>query len=293
MEQLIKQNLIDTIRLYLPEEFTLENHPVRKNTGAERDAVFLVGKEKTGVSPVVYLEDYLEELQSGRETKDTAREIVRQLLSFMPSSHQQRNLYESLWHFEKAKDRIIFRLLSGTRHRDFLRDCPGRPYLDLLVSYAVLMEREDMDGYGLAQVKNPLAEHWGVSEEELFRLACRNTEKRLGKLLKPLSDYAPLITVPEESPGLYCLTNDAGFYGAGLILYPEILRNFSEEQGSDILIVPSSVHEVILIPRKDACPEAELNRIIREVNGMLNDEEILSDHAYLYRRSTGTTESLL
>ena len=81
------------------------------------------------------------------------------------------------------------------------------------------------------------------------------------------------------------LTNTNRTNGAGVILYPNVLKEFAEEMGHDFYIIPSSIHETILLPMLGDDWEA-LSQMVKEVNAtQLAPEEVLSDHVYEYRRS--------
>ena len=76
--------------------------------------------------------------------------------------------------------------------------------------------------------------------------------------------------------------------GASVMLYKDPLRDFANYMGHDLYILPSSIHEVILIPAYDHDSYDELTSMVKEVNStQLSKEEILSDHVYFYSRETG------
>lgn len=87
---------------------------------------------------------------------------------------------------------------------------------------------------------------------------------------------------------MYVLTNTEKLYGASAILYPNILSYFAKRLKADLYLLPSSIHEVLLLPN---CPDinlSELNCIVQEVNqSHVQKEEILSDHAYLFKQDAG------
>lgn len=84
------------------------------------------------------------------------------------------------------------------------------------------------------------------------------------------------------------LTNTEKFYGAAAIIYgKDKIRGLAEKEGNDIVIIPSSVHECILFPYDESMPFELLNAMVNEVNtSEVKEEEILSDHVYMYDRQT-------
>ena len=85
----------------------------------------------------------------------------------------------------------------------------------------------------------------------------------------------------------YVLTNCRGIKGAATVLYKGVLKTFADKIGNDLFILPSSVHEVILVPYEDSMNVAELGAIVKAINlSEVPDEDVLSDHVYLYSRKT-------
>ena len=79
------------------------------------------------------------------------------------------------------------------------------------------------------------------------------------------------------------LTNSRKTYGACSILYPGMLEQLAERIGGDYYMIPSSVHEFLLVPAEREQDREELKKMIAEVNRTeLPPEEVLSDHLYLY-----------
>jgi hypothetical protein len=89
---------------------------------------------------------------------------------------------------------------------------------------------------------------------------------------------------------MYVLTNNIRFYGATCITYPNVIKEFADEHNSDVVIIPSSIHEVILIPKSDLCMDS-IDEMIENVNRQeLDKVDVLSNHRYVYKRNTGEIE---
>ena len=84
---------------------------------------------------------------------------------------------------------------------------------------------------------------------------------------------------------MYAMSNKSSFNGAATILYKDALKTFAEEKEHDVFVIPSSVHEVILVPDDGTIPAGYIQRIIAEVNQtQLSPSEILSDQLLYYSR---------
>ena len=91
----------------------------------------------------------------------------------------------------------------------------------------------------------------------------------------------------EDMP-LYVLTNTRGFYGAAAILYEGLLEQCVRKFPGDVFVIPSSVHELLLVSAEDVWSAQEMTEMIRCVNQTgVAPEEILSDHVYIYRKNLG------
>ena len=84
---------------------------------------------------------------------------------------------------------------------------------------------------------------------------------------------------------MYILTNDSGINGAASLLYDGVIDEFAERFAADVIVIPSSVHEVLLVPLKEEYDVSESNMLVKEVNNtIVDEEETLADNVYIYRR---------
>ena len=139
------------------------------------------------------------------------------------------------------------------------------------------------------------AEHmdmWKVTEEDLYYRASKNTQELLPY------EFAPMRTVIEELLGLgmeegptekmYILSNEMRSYGAAALIYPDCLRKIAGVVGENFFVIPSSVHETIIVAESEAPGREELASMIEEINEtQVEAEEVLSDRAYYYDRESG------
>lgn len=205
--------------------------------------------------------------------------------------------------FEDAKKKIIYRLVDFGRNRKLLEDIPCIRYCDMAVTFYLLIEINE-NGQVAALIHNHHMRKWNVDVDTLYRLAKRNTPRLLPPSLSSIVDILERIgrehTQDEDMeevsgylPGeqtrgfLHVLTNRESMYGAAVILYDGVLRRFAKKRGSDLYILPSSIHEVLLMPCTTQMEAAWLRKTVREINQTkVSKEEVLSDNVYLYSRKT-------
>ena len=199
--------------------------------------------------------------------------------------------------WESAKERIVVELVKESWNRELLEKLPYRAFLDLAVIYRLKMW-ECKSGDAVQTVTNKMMEHWKITEEELYEAALANLQKEEFEIIggyQAVQDMIEeLIDVKEESEfheWMYIFTNRSRIKGAAAMLRTDLLDRFAKAQESDLIILPSSVHEVILLPTMDDEDAAELRRIVQDINEKeVQEEERLSDEVYYFRRSTGAVE---
>ena len=126
----------------------------------------------------------------------------------------------------------------------------------------------------MSQVLKQLAQEAlgdGYDEDALDSLIKAAEERRL--------ENEPLF------PTLYVLTNPAGVNGAACMAYPQVIKNFADRMGRDILILPSSIHEVLLVTDADHYDHEDMSQMVNDINlTEVPPEDRLSNQIYRYRR---------
>ena len=170
---------------------------------------------------------------------------------------------------------------------------PHREFHDLAVVYYCKMEHELL-GKGSIMVDNEHLKIWGVTEDEIDRLARENTVRLLPyqiynmeTLLKETFGIDAKGEMSQELP-MYVLTNTEKYLGAVNIIYDSILDAVAKQLEDDYFVLPSSIHECIIIPALKDIRETELHRMVRDINReCVADEEVLGDTVYRYDRAKG------
>ncbi len=201
--------------------------------------------------------------------------------------------------YENAKDNIIFQLINTEQNKEMLKGMPHREFQDLSIIYRWIVSSE-RDGVHSAVINNSLAEHFGMSEEELFKAATENTKRIFPPVVKDVNSIMREMFIKDGLPEeiaemmigeipseimMYVITNERGINGAASMLYEDKLYELAEKLESDLYIIPSSVHEVIAVSA-DLGDPYELAAMVSEVN-MSNVElnERLSNQVYHYDKN--------
>lgn len=280
---------------------------IQKNNGICLDALCFF-RDCTRCSPLVYLDPLYDEYLSGGSLDEICSEILRGLRKEPPFTDE---FLERMQDIDSVKDLISFRLISRKDNKTLLSDVPWVPFLDLaMVFYLYLGSTASTHTTALIHTEQMTL--WHLSTESLYCLAVKNTPRlfpasiyRLEDLLAgelissvpsdpgafpgahPLSGPIASDLLPDSSPALYVLTNSAGIHGAACLAYRDIIKNFADQAGMDLIILPSSIHEVLLIPDTRSCRYEDIRDMIKKVNSEdVPPEDRLSDELYLYDRSS-------
>ena len=250
----------------------------------------LANNGKTMISPTLYINDMYEKYLKTGDLQETLRESAEALDEvFREAAIPPLDL-------STAKDNIIFQLVNTMQNEDMLKNLPHREFQDLSIIYRWVAGVDD-NGIASSIINNNLAESLGMGEEQLFKAAAENTRRILPPVIKSmdeviremfLADGMPpevadimLDEIPPER-GMWIISNERGTNGAASMLYENELHKLSVQLGTDLFILPSSIHEVIAVPADDLKPE-ELAQMVSEVNmGQVALEERLSNQVYYY-----------
>lgn len=192
--------------------------------------------------------------------------------------------------FPLMKDQIIFYFVSFYTEKDRYLQFPYRVIGDMTLMYGILWKNEKGEDC-LIPVTCEHLNLWGKQESELFEIAKENTSRLLPVCLRSMEELLCKFLSEEEKGGMqeeiYVLTNRRGYLGAAAMLYEGILERFSAQMGSDLYILPSSIHEVILLPFRGQKKES-LQEMVEEINKKeVPCSDILSNKVYQYSKKSG------
>ena len=266
------------------------NHVI-KNNGCEMDGLVIMEKGKD-IAPTIYLDSFYELYTNGENIKNIIRQIE---VIYEQNKNNVTFDVNILKHFDTIKDKIVYKVVNYRSNEKLLEQVPHKRILDLAVVFYCLLDNE----YGrsaTALIYNNNLKNWNVTIDDVYKAALKNTPDLLHSKISSmaalfekcgvnvdgeevdLKDYVP--------SDMYVLTNESKLNGAACILYENVLYDFAQKLGADLYILPSSVHEVILLPKLSMFEKDELVNMVKEVNteGVAADE-VLSDHVYESNRT--------
>lgn len=268
------------------ETMTVYIHTAVKNNGKERKGI-TVSEKGIHISPTIYLEEYFQQFQEGKPIEKIVEKIL-QLYEEVKCSHPCEE--SLLQNYEELKGKFACKLIHRGKNEKLLNDIPYVPWMDLAIVVFVLLE---VSPYGTATVlvRKEHLEIWGLTEAQLFDEAKKNTPILLPyqfcpmrKLLREICPYA-VDEGEEEEESLYVLSNKLRSFGVASMLYDGILEKVGQKLGENYYILPSSIHEVIVVPESKSPVKQDLEEMVREINEtQVEEEEVLSDRVYYFSR---------
>lgn len=279
------------IKEAVKESVAVRIHTAEKNNGTIRRGLTLT-EQDINISPTIYLEEYYRQFQNGGSLDHITSDILR---LYNEVRFQKSWGEEKLYDYSQVKEKVIYRLVNYESNEKMLRNVPYIVYLDLAIVFCVLLE---VTKYGTATmaIRNDHLELWGVEKEDLYRQASENTSRFLpddfssmSAVIEELTEESEAhISFEDKEEEMYVLSNRIHSYGAAAILYSGRMEGIGMYLKSNYYVLPSSVHEVIVVPEKAAVEKEELSAMVAEINRtQVEAEEVLSDHAYYYDRKKG------
>ena len=282
-----KDTIASQIKDYLPVEYSdseVSINSVLKNNSAKLDGL-IIKKPKSHICPNIYLNQYYADYEDGREIDDILSDIahVRQM-NDAPADLD----VSAITDFSRIRDKIAAKLINTNQNREYLEDKPHTDIADLSAVYYVDL-RSDSLGNMTAVITDSLLAQYDITLEKLHEIAVQNMESKarfcsmLEVLSELMSDSLPQDEFCPADNMMFVLTNESKLNGAAMLLCPETMDKIAEQVGSSYYILPSSIHETLVVPFSDGMNVEDLKNMVHEVNStQLSADEILSDSVYIY-----------
>ena len=299
-----KESVKDTIKHFLPEKYEDADVSIKqvvKNNDTMLDAITIKSNE-SNLTPTIYLNKFYEAYQDGQDMMDILADIAK---IHMDHAVDFDVNISSIVDFDNVQDKIICKLVNMEANEKLLSDRPFTQVEDLAVTYHILIDKV-ADETATIPINNSLMKMFDVPLEELHNIALENTERLLPVTITPMSEVISEMKIQEllsfermseeeareiiegvmqmtgDCP-LYVVSNDSKIDGATAILYSDVLDQIAEKLGEDFYVLPSSIHEALVISKSDAGSREEMQAMVQEVNANeVKPGEILSNYVYEY-----------
>ncbi|MCR5322028.1 MAG: DUF5688 family protein [Lachnospiraceae bacterium] len=286
-----------------------EGYEINVNDMLKNNSTHLTGicirKAGNAIAPNIYLNGLFEHYQNGEIDMQT---VCDKVLDIYRNSELGVNFdVDMINEFSSVRNRLCYKLVNADYNAELLADAPHRIVCgDLAVIYTIIVSQGE-GGIATITVRNDLFKYWGITEERMFGIALDNTQRMfrgtvdsIQNVLRELvttrmdisnsCEFFDMCASESDMVPLYVATNQQKLDGAGVMLYDGLLREFAKRTGSDAFyIIPSSIHEILLIPMTGMMRPEELKAMVREVNAtQVAPQDVLSDSVYKYSLADDT-----
>ena len=292
---LFTEEIILKLQKRMGEAYHVSSTKVKKNNGVELTGVIIKEKD-SNLSPTIYMNDFIGFYQEGMALNQIADRICEVFRS--NDIGNQVDMSEFI-NYETAKRKIAFKLIDFEKNRELLTDVPYKIFMNLAMVFYYVVTESPFFGSASVLIRNSHIRAWKITTEYLYQNAMISTPLLLPAKLMNIEEMvdklAGEVDGREKSPAqeelsvrpgqipMYVLTNKKNVHGAACLFYPGLLPKLAEKLKSNLTILPSSVHEVILLTDRDRTPKEELYQMVCEINRTQVDEmEVLSDAVYFY-----------
>lgn len=258
---------------------------VNKNNGLVLDGLTIMA-EGVNIAPTIYLNDYYEDYLS-----DGAVAVAKRIIATYEVHKPKESVDVSFFmDIEKVSPRIKMKFINYEKNKELLEQVPHVRFLDLAIVFIVVTECNSADEFASILVYNQHLSFWNMDAEDLYALALENTAADfeiipMRSVIEAIMGEETVdIIMDNQEIEMSILTNHSRLHGAVGIIHKEILNRYMKETKADkVWIIPSSIHETLLIP-SDMMSDAEyVKGMVKEVNAtQVQPEEILSDNVYVY-----------
>ena len=285
-------NVANGVSEILGDEMVVEIQEVTK-VNLSLDGL-TIRKQGENIAPTIYLNQYFNQFNDGRAMDDIVQDIIRVYENNQPKNIMNVFKTEDFYDFDKMKEKIVLKVINTERNLDLLEQVP---HLDMeglglsVVFYVSLMTGEQSAGI---LIKNEHLKLWEKTVSDLLTVAEVNTNRMHAFTIKSMNEVLSGAfgfeedLIPEDVPALYVLTDENKTFGASQLFLKDKIREFAKKNNCDVYILPSSVHELLLL-RADF-PNLEpsyLKEMVCEVNATeLSNEDFLCDGAFKYELAT-------
>lgn len=294
--QQFSEELVRQLTPVFPDGTDISIQAIPKNNGIFFEAL-IIHEPDINISPTIYLEDYYALYKEGTSLDEICQIICDVFFEVRLNHPVDPRFFTD---YEQAKNNIVYQLVNYDKNAARLSEIPHIRCLDLAVIFCCMLRMESGQTASIL-IKNEHLKLWQTDVDTIRKQAYSNTPRLLPAYIQPITDairdlmetnqelgrLLPLLS-EDTAPPLYVLTNETQMCGAACMLYPSLLAEFADSIGKDLYILPSSIHEVLLLPTDTRSADGALCALVRSVNSeQLPPTQQLSDTVYYYSRTAG------
>ena len=285
------------IKNFLPEKFADAEIYVKEQEKINSQYTGLTVVGENIANPTINLEAFHKEYENGKLMEDVLYEIAKIIQMEGPQVDVSR-----LSDYEKIKDSLFIRVCNSKENKGFLKNAPHVEIEDMAVTCHILVAK-DFRGISSTPVTNDMLKMYGIREEQLFDDAMVSSPKvntpeivNMDELMAGMyreqyemmgyndEEIARMLEdMPHAEIPMIVVTNEDRVNGAATIFYPGVMDEIGENLGSNFFVLPSSLHETIVVPDNGNMDFKALLAMVTEINATeVDTRDKLTDQVYHY-----------
>lgn len=280
----------------LGEDVKVKPVSIVKNNGTIRKGLS-VEENTNNMNPNIYLE----EMYGKQKADDITMEQAAEEFIWYYESVKHENFPTDFFSWERVKEFITIRVINAEWNKELLKKVPHKKILDLVIVYHAVIEVANGNTMFM-MINNEQLKNWGITQEILDKTAKANMNSLTPAELFPMEEVIKEVLggnetavsildgKPEymEKNRMYILTNKDRNFGASVLFYDGMAERIGKLMETDFFVIPSSVHEIIIVKDSGDYTQEEITEMIKAVNEQAVDrEDRLAEHAYHYSVRTG------
>lgn len=278
-------------------EVSGEVKEVTKNNGVVYNGIQFQGEGN--VQPVIYMDNYYDAVEHGAMTFDQA--VERAATTYQEGQIDAGFSMDDILNYEKVKDRLLVCVRNAEKNSEMLKDIPHEQHEDLVEMYRIQVDTND-GSVGTVLINNQILAQLGVDQatlkEDAWACMKENDPGRLQTMHDVLFELttgkfgeeegtAMMEEMGAEVCPMYVYSNQSKVNGAVYMLDKESMSAVADKIGESFAILPSSIHECIIMPESAVHSYGELKTMVEEVNAtQVAPDEVLSDNVYRFDKDT-------
>ena len=200
----------------------------------------------------------------------------------------------SLTDYDQMKEKLVMEVVSAETNKEMLENVPHQNIEDMAVVYRFVLNSDD-EGRASILATNQMIENMGVTPEQLHADALENAPrikpaeiKGMGEVLAEMmgveqAEMMGLYPVRPEDEQIFVASVPDKVHGAGVLAYQDFMDQAAERAGGDFYILPSSIHEILIVPDNGKMGLSDLENMVKEVNAtQVAPADKLTDNVYHY-----------
>lgn len=271
------------VQLFMGAEYEIIEQEVTKNNSVKYTGIMAKSKD-TNAFPTIYIDEMYDSSMNEDDVDYLAMKVANNLKN---AKIDDTSYVYNYFNFEESKDSIYIKVINAEKNKDLLQDVPYRRWHNLAIVYFYLVDGKEDDKRATVLVRNSHLKSFEIDEKKLYETAVNNMKRDIEPKIFSMNELVHDLcgrNIIEECP-MYVLCNSIKLFGASLILDKELMKEVSGKLNGNFYILPSSIHELIVLPEHLASDVKDMASIVSSINKTeVLKEEVLADSVYYYDR---------